>query len=144
MCLALRNREALLRIPPLVTIDGGDPARQMRLEYRGADATGNPYLVLGAILRAGLAGVRERLAPPPLLLGDPAELPAEEAARFGVGALPASLADALEALAQDALVRKWLTPALHAAYASVKQAEIEAARDDEDLEETCRRYAAIY
>ena len=36
------------------------PAAQMRLEYRGADAAANPYLALGAILRAGLDGRARR------------------------------------------------------------------------------------
>src|SRR5205807_6894467 len=87
---AERTREALLRIPPLVALDG-EPARQLRLEYRGADAAANPYLVLGALVRAGLAGLRARLEDPPILERDPAELSPEEAERFGVGALPSSL-----------------------------------------------------
>ena len=89
---------------------------QLRLEYRGADASANPYLALGAIVRAGLDGVRRRLPAPPILDRDPAELDAEEAARFGVGALPASLYDALQALAADATVRGWMTPLLYDAY----------------------------
>ena len=87
-----------MRIPPLVTLGGGDPAAQMRLEYRAADATANPYLALAAILHAGLHGVRERLPTPPILDRDPSRCRREEAKRFGVGALPASLRDALEAL----------------------------------------------
>ena len=142
-CLASENREALLRIPPLVGVGGGDPAAQLRLEYRGADAAANPHLALGAILRAGLAGVREGLPAPALLECDPAELDEAEAERFGVGALPATLEEAMAALADDGLVRGWLGPLLYDAYASVKRAEVAAARD-EDLEETCRRYAAIY
>jgi glutamine synthetase len=143
VCLAERNREALLRIPPLVTLGGGDPERQLRLEYRGADATANPYLALAAIVRAGLAGVRERLPAPPILDRDPAELDAASAERYGVGALPASLEESLQALAEDEEARAWLGPLLFEAYTSVKRAEIEAASAS-DLEENCRRYAAIY
>jgi glutamine synthetase len=142
-CLARENREALLRIPPLVTVGGGEPAAQLRLEYRGADAAANPHLALGAILRAGLAGVRDGLPTPPLLERDPAELDEAEAKRFGVGALPATLEEAMAALADDGALREWLGRLLYDAYASVKGAELAAARD-EDLEETCRRYGAIY
>ncbi len=78
-CLGLRNRETLLRIPPLVRALG-DPAAQLRLEYRGADAAANPYLALGAIVRAGLDGLQRGLAAPRLLEGDPAKLGAAEAA----------------------------------------------------------------
>jgi glutamine synthetase len=142
-CVGERNRETLLRIPPLVELADGDPARQLRLEYRGADASANPYLALGALLRAGLDGVRCQLAAPPILDRDPTELEGAEAERFGVGALPTSLEDAMRALAEDATARAWMGPLLHDAYASVKQSEIVAARDAE-VEELCARYGAIY
>ena len=143
VCLAQRNREALLRIPPLLSLADADPAGQLHLEYRGADATANPHLALGAILRAGLEGVRARLPAPPILERDPAQLDAGEAERFGVGALPATLEGSLQALADDATARGWMTPLLYDAYTSVKRAELDAAADVE-LEEVCRRYAAIY
>ena len=143
VCLAQRNREALLRIPPLVEIADADPARQLRLEYRGADAAANPYLALGALLRAGLDGVRARLPAPTILDRDPAQLEGAEAERFGVGALPGSLEEAMGALAEDATARSWLGSLLYDAYASVKRAEIDAARDVE-IEELCARYGAIY
>jgi len=143
VCLADRNREALLRIPPLVTLGGTDPAPQMRLEYRGADAAANPYLALGAIVRAGLEGLREELAPAPILIGDPADLADADAARFGVGALPDSLEGALQALAEDRSARAWMAPLLYDAYVGVKRSEADAARGS-DLSEVCSRYAEIY
>jgi glutamine synthetase len=142
VCLAERNREALLRIPPVVAL-AGDPANQLHLEYRGADASANPYLALGAIIRAGLAGVRKALPTPPILDRDPAQLNAEEARLYGVGAMPTSLEDSLSALAEDPDARAWMTPLLYDAYTSVKRAELAAAAE-EDLEDTCRRYASIY
>jgi glutamine synthetase len=143
VCLAERNREALLRIPPLVALAATDPAEQLRLEYRGADAAANPYLALGALVRAGLEGVREGLPEPPLLDRDPAQLNTAEAERYGVGALPASLEDALQALAEDETARAWLGPTLYDAYVGLKRAEIDAVADL-DVSEVCRRYAAIY
>jgi glutamine synthetase len=143
VCLGQRNRETLLRLPPLVSLGGGDPAGQLRLEYRGADAAANPYLALGAIVRAGLDGVRAGLPAPPILDRDPAQLDATEATRYGVGALPATLAESLEALAEDSTARGWMTPLLYAAYGAVKRFEI-AATADLDVEERCRRYASVY
>src|SRR5207237_9993648 len=102
VCLAERNREALLRIPPLVELGGASEEAQMRLEYRGADASANPYLALGAVLRAGLEGVRAGLPAPPTLDRDPSELDEAEAGRLGGGALPGRLADALQSLAAAA------------------------------------------
>jgi glutamine synthetase len=143
VCLAQRNREALLRIPPLLSLGGASPETQLRLEYRGADASANPHLALGAILRAGLEGVRERLPAPAILDRDPAELDAADSERYRVGGLPGSLDEALQALADDPVARGWLSPLLYEAYLSVKRAEVDGA-GRQALEETCRRYAAIY
>ena len=125
VCLARQNREALLRIPPLVALGGGDPAPQLRLEYRGADATANPYLALGAIVRAGLDGRARRAAGAADPRPRPGALDAAEAERFGVGALPASLEDALAALADDETARGWMPPLLYDAYVGVKRAELQ-------------------
>jgi glutamine synthetase len=141
--LGERNREALLRIPPLVELGASALAGQMRLEYRGADAAANPYLALGAIVRAGLDGMRAELPAPAILERDPSELDEQDFARFGVGALPASLEDALRALAEDETVRGWIDGQLYDAYVGIKNAEVRAAEELE-LDETCRRYAAIY
>ncbi len=143
VCLGEGNREALLRIPSLVALGGGAPALQLHLEFRAADGTANPYLALGAILRAGLEGVRARLPTPPILDRDPARLDAGEAERYGVGALPDSLDAALGALAADDDARGWMSPLLYDAYVGVKRAEIDAVADL-DLGEVCRRYAEIY
>jgi glutamine synthetase len=143
VCLAERNREALLRIPPLVTLGGADPASQLRLEYRGADATANPYLALGGLVHAGLEGLRQQLQPPPLLREDPAHLDDTDAARFGVGGLPDSLGGSLQALDEDEAARGWMAPTLLHAYVGVKRSEADAAKGS-DLGEVCRRYAQIY
>jgi glutamine synthetase len=143
VCLGLRNREALLRIPPVVSIGGAPEAGQLRLEYRAADATANPYLALGAIVRAGLDGLRAGLPAPPILDRDPAQLTPAEAERYGVGALPASLADSLQALAEDGAAREWMTPLLYEAYMGVRRAELDATADW-DLERMAARYAWVY
>ncbi len=143
VAVAPQNREALLRIAPVVELGGGDPALQHHLEYRGADATANPHLALAGLLLAGLDGVRSELAPAPLLERDPAELDAQEAEMFGVGALPGSLAESLAALDGDALARSWMNPLLYDAYMSVKRAEVRAVAAW-DPAERCRRYAELY
>jgi glutamine synthetase len=153
VCLGQRNREALLRIPPLVSLDeAGRPevpssadrrAGQLRLEYRGADAAANPHLALGAIVRAGLDGVRAGLDAPPILDRDPAQLDPDDAARYGVGDLPRSLLEAFAALARDTVAREWMPPLLHEAYAAVKRFEDDAT-SGRDFAQTCRRYAEIY
>jgi glutamine synthetase len=49
----------------------------------------------------------------------------------------------LEALARDDTVRGWLKPLLYDAYVGVKRSELRAT-EDLDVNELCRRYAAIY
>jgi glutamine synthetase len=143
VCVGERNREALLRIPPLVELGGADPAGQMRLEFRGADAAANPHVALGAIVRAGLAGIAAGLQAPEILDRDPAGLDEREAERFGVGALPGSLGDALRALEGDAEACGWLGPELLIAYTSLKRAELTATAGLQ-ASECCRRYAEVY
>lgn len=143
VALATRNREALLRIPPLVTLGGAEAAPQMRLEYRAADGAANPHLALAAIVRAGMEGLGERLPTPPILTEDPARLDDSQAARFGVDALPSSLEEALAALAEDGTARGWLAPELYEALVSIKRTELDSG-GRLDPEELCRRYAAVY
>ncbi len=143
VCVGYRNREALLRLPPLITIAQADPAQQMRFEYRAADATANPYLALGMLIKAGIHGVRNRYPPPALLHQDPADLQPDQARAHGVAPLPVSLGEALAALAGDETARGWMPPRLYDVYTRVKQAELEAA-DGSDLGELCRRYGAVY
>jgi glutamine synthetase len=143
VCLGRQNRETLLRLPPVSAGAGDDAARQLRLEYRAADAAANPYLALGAILRAGLAGVLEGLEPAPILERDPTELDGAEAERYGVGALPDSLASALAVLAEDRTARDWISPLMYEAYVAVKRAEVHAAGGVEAAE-LCARYGRIY
>lgn len=142
VCLGQRNRETLLRLPPLVLLSDAPPERQLRLEYRAADATANPYLALGAILRAGMDGLRAALPAAPILDRDPAELDPVEAERYGVGALPSSQDEALRALAEDPIARGWMTPLMYDAYTGVRRAEL-LATADWDIERLTGRYAEI-
>jgi glutamine synthetase len=142
-CLGERNRETLLRIPPLPALGGADAAGQMHLEFRGADAAANPYLALGGLLAAGLDGIARELPAPPVLDRDPSTLDEREAERFGVGALPATLDEALEALAGDSVMRDALGEPLYDAYSALKHAEA-ALVAELPVEERCRRYAEAY
>jgi glutamine synthetase len=142
-CLGQQNRETLLRVSPLVELGGGDPARQHNLEYRAADSAASPHLALGALVCAGLEGVRRGLPCPPLLDRDPNELSAEQLAPFAGAELPGTLEQALAALAADAAVRDWLPEALLETYVGMKRAEL-ATLEGLAPEEVCRRYSSVY
>ncbi len=141
-CLGERNREAAVRICPLPA-SAADPAAAFNLELRASDATANPYLVLGSLIHAGLAGLRDRLRQPPLVNRDPAELTDSQRAALGVTRLPDSLAAALAALAADPEAESWFAPDLLAMFRLVKQQEIAAAATLLP-EALCRRYSAVY
>ena len=123
--------------------DDEERARRYNVEYRASDATANPYLALAAIVRAGLAGIEERLAPPPIVAGDPAAMSEEERTRLGLVRLPQSLADALAALAADKAARRWFPPALVESFITVKEAEI-AATSGRPVLEVCESFSAMY
>ncbi len=143
VALGERTRETLLRIPPLPVLGGARADSQMRLEYRGADAAANPHLALGAILAAGMDGIANGLPAPPILDRDPATLDEDQARRFGVDALPATLDVALGALSDDTVLRDALGEPLYEAYLSVKRAEV-ALVVELPTEQRCQRYAEVY
>jgi glutamine synthetase len=132
-----QNREAVLRICPVVELDGMRPDGQVHLEFRAADATASPYLALGALVCAGLAGIRHELEPPPVVasgatLDDP-RLPS----------LPRSLGEALDALEADPVARDWLPPRLRETYTGLKRLELSLV-GQLDEEEVCRLYAGVH
>lgn len=141
--LGENNREALLRICPLFNTPGANHQKQFNLEYRAADATSNPWLVLGCIIRAGLEGVREQLPTPPIVSGDSDALTPAEREALGIRPLPSTLEEALVHFEESAVAREWFAPDLAATFLAVKRAEIarNAAMDPADRYEA---YATTY
>jgi glutamine synthetase len=141
--LGNRNREAALRIPAVVELEGHDSTGQLHLEFRGADATACPHLVLAALVLAGLEGIRAGRDAPPLLERDPSDLAPEELAALGLRPIPGTLKEALAALEADGVARGWLPEELYACYRSLKQAEL-AEVAGLDLAGACARYATVH
>jgi glutamine synthetase len=138
-----RNREAAVRIAPIISIGGADPGGQFNFEYRAADAAACPHLALAAMVLAGLEGIREKLPDPPLVAADPAELSDDERERLGVRRLPRTLGEALDALEEDEVARSWFPPVLLECYLSLKRTEIRLL-DGADPHEACARYLDVY
>ena len=141
--LADRDREAALRICPTVAIGGSDPSKQFNIEYRAADATGNPYLSLAAIIRAGLEGMANNLPTPPLVSGDPTVMTEKDRAALGLVRLPESLDAALAALVADKTVLSWFQPAFIETFTGEKRAEL-AHLKDRTPADICELYRALY
>jgi len=139
----VQNREASIRVCPSPERDPAKRSRAFNLEIRIPDATASPYMVIGALVNAGLAGVREKLPLPPEVDRDPADLSDEERAKLNIVALPSSLGEALDVLDADELAKSWLPPTLYTAYTAVKR--IEAAMfTDQDADYMCKRYHDAY
>lgn len=136
--LGERNRESLLRICPTSTIGGGDPTQQLNLEFRAADATANPWIVLGSLVRAGLEGITRGYEPERIW---PEETPSEDLA--DLPRLPASVPEALEALQADEVASGWFHPDLLQTYLDIKRAELQAI-EGLTPEELCAKVADAY
>jgi glutamine synthetase len=117
------NREAAVRICSPMR---DDPAGSVNLELKPSDSSGNPYLALGACLHAGLDGIRRKLDPGEAVNVDPATLTDAERAAVGANRLPASLAEALDALQADDLLMESLGDLRRRAYLAVKRSEVAA------------------
>ncbi len=132
--LADRDREALLRIAPTP----GPPERwgeRFNLEFRGADATANPWLTLAALVRAGLHGIRNGYGTP--------SIGTKERPTVDAPALPSSLGAALDCVEADEVVRGWFAPKFFDTYLAVKRSDIEACAGLETAQ-LCRHVAGIY
>lgn len=124
--VAVRERGAAIRLCTSLSAEPAVRASQFNVEFRVADATASPYLALGAVLHAGLEGIRRRMEPP------------SEAAT-----LPHDLATALDLLRDCEPARQWMGPLLFDIYLQGKRAEL-ASLEGLSTREICDRYAAVY
>lgn len=94
------NRSVLVRVPYTST-----PEVSTRIEFRSPDPTANPYLAFTAILKAGLDGIRREVEPPEPVEEDIYEMGVDQKKRKGIGSLPGSLGESLDALEEDEVIR---------------------------------------
>jgi glutamine synthetase len=112
-CWGLENREAALRLIPGPP---GEGAGSANAEVKCFDAAANPYLLIGAVLAAGLAGLDAHRVLPAEVPG----LPGEEVPR-----LPASLLQTIAEYRACALLREAMGDPLYEAVLAVRQGEHE-------------------
>jgi glutamine synthetase len=125
-----QDRGAALRICPVfAAADEATTARLFNLEYRVTDGSASPYLALGSVIFAGAAGLRGELVLPE--------------AGADARPLPRSLPAALDALAENEVVRGWLGPVFADAYLRHKRAEADKITGLGPAE-LCARYAEVY
>jgi glutamine synthetase len=121
------DRGKAIRICAVSGEDAPRRAQQCNVEFRVADATASPYLVLAMLIQAGLDGIRRRRD---VKIDQPAPL-------------PRTLNAALALLEASGDAADWLGTDLLRAYLQFKRAEI-AVLETLDETEICRRYAEVY
>ncbi|MFR9805350.1 glutamine synthetase [Pseudonocardia sp. RS010] len=122
-CWGRENREAALR---LVTGSHGEEASAANVEVKCIDQAANPYLLVGAVLAAGLAGLAEGGSLPEPVHADPAGLSDDERARLGVRRLPTDLAAAVAAFEAEPALTEAFGPGLTETLLAVRRAEADA------------------
>lgn len=116
------NRSALIRIPQPM------PGKEdtVRLELRCPDPSSNPYLAFNAMLAAGLDGIdKEMECPEPLNQLNVYELSDEMRKKLGIGMLPGSLLEAMNAFEADDVIKEALGESITEAFLSARRAEWE-------------------
>jgi len=141
--LARQDRGASLRVCPIFAPAAEDAAHQFNLEYRVADAAASPYMALGALVHAGVDGIRRKLALPAMPAGDFWAMSETEREAAGVPALPRSLDEALDRLAATEAAREWFGERFLDVYLRFKRAELRALEGLRPLD-ICARYAEVY
>src|SRR5690606_24424751 len=96
----------------------------------------NPYLAYGALIAAGLNGIRRQLDPGEPVLIDPGNYSDEERAQRGIKRFPTTLNEALDALEKDTVLTDALGPLLSASYIAVKRLEFQSFNQQDETYET--------
>lgn len=137
-CYGPENREAAIRV---ITPRRG-PASS-NVELKTCDGSANPYFALAGVIAAGLDGVKRGLTPGEPIETDPGSLPEAERRRRGIVPLPATLAEAVDALEADSTLQEILGAPLVRSYLAVRRGEWNALRDLGPAE-VARRHLFIY
>jgi glutamine synthetase len=133
VCWGHDNREAPVRVPSLFR---GFEEASTNVELKAADASSNPYLAVGGLIAAGLDGLERGLEPPEPVEVDPATIDEAEREARGIGPLPATQQEALDALAADDVLTGALGPVLAESYLAVRRSEWAAySQGDERFEQ---------
>lgn len=111
-----KNRTPLIRIP-------ASRGMGTRIELRSVDPSANPYLVMAAVIEAGLDGIHQELDP-----GEPTnqnlfKMTEDELQQHGIDKLPTNLNDAITALEADPVVNQALGDHISTAFIQMKREE---------------------
>lgn len=110
------NRSCLIRIP-------AKRGPSTRIEVRNPDPSCNPYLAIAAMLAAGLDGIKNKIEPPAPIDRNIYHMSEQERKSLGIQSLPSSLAEAMEELSKDEVIKNALGPHIYNKLAEAKRLE---------------------
>lgn len=113
---SLANRSSLIRIP-------AKRGMSTRVELRNPDPSCNPYLAIAAALKAGLDGIKNKIAPPAPTERNIYHMSVEDRDLEGIVSLPASLQEAIQELQANPVISSVLGDHILKNFVSGKQAE---------------------
>lgn len=114
------NRSALIRLPSA----SKSRSKSVRAELRCPDPSANPYLAFAVMLATALDGLEKNTeCPAPLNDVNVYDLSKEQRTELGVTELPGSLAEALQVMEEDDVVKDALGPMIYDAFTRAKWAE---------------------
>lgn len=131
-----KNRTALIRVPAA-------RGAGTRVELRCPDPSSNPYLVLAALLQAGLDGIKNNLQPPAEVEANIFAMTEEERRANGIDNLPNNLYEAVQFMKESELAKSALGEHAYNNYLEGKAAEWDDYRTkvhDWELENYLNRY----
>jgi glutamine synthetase len=131
-----KNRTALIRVPAA-------RGAGTRVELRCPDPSSNPYLVLAALLQAGLDGIKNNLQPPAEVEANIFAMTEEERKANGIDNLPNNLYEAVQFMKESELAKSALGEHIYNNYLEGKAAEWDDYRTkvhDWELENYLNRY----
>lgn len=113
-----KNRSMLIRVPNFFEKESA-----ARCEIRSPDAAGNIYLVLAALLNAGLDGITVKIEPPAPVEVNLFHISKADRQKMGVEELPESLGEALSHMRHSTFTREMLGEIAYRAFAESRKKE---------------------
>ncbi len=141
--LGILDREAGVRLCPISSRPGSDPSKSMNFEYRASDGAASPYVALGALVYAGLVGLREKLKLPEPTIIDPTEISQAEFERYKLERLPQSLDEALDIFEKSQFIQEAMGKDFQEAYLIHKRSEL-LQLEELSENEVFQKYAYAY
>lgn len=120
VCWGRVNRSALLRIPQ---VSKGKAKVGARVELRCPDPSCNPYLAFACMLAVGLNGIEKKSKPPKPAEENVYGFSDEKLAELGIATLPENIAEAVDELESDNVLKKALGGHLTEQFIGAKRRE---------------------